>query len=651
MPTAGPASFVDVLESLPELADALRSRIDQIVARWEDLVHRVISAAGKLAGTPLRNDWQTALRELADFLASTDSATMAALVESSRPHAGLRFHEQYDLRELIIEYRLLRRIIVEEVESALHPRGRSLSVAEQVSLHMGIDAMLQGAVVAFVDHQKDRLRAVAQRAAATAEQAKDAVAVATAQAMTAIAVATEQAKVAAATTSEQAKDAAWATSEQARRAVAVATEQAMAAVAVATEQAKVAAATISEQARDAAWATSRQATAIAAATSEQARDAAWATSEQARAAAAAASQVKDHFLAVLSHELRNPLTPVLATTSLLQLDERFDEETRAHLEVIRRNAELEARLIDDLLDVTRISRGKVELDRHPVELGTILRHAVEVCQADIEARGLHFEVVIKDPPHMVDADAGRLQQVFWNILKNAVKFTPRGGRVEMRAGREDGSVAVEVNDSGLGMEPEALTRVFNAFEQAEISVTRQFGGLGLGLAISKALVEMHGGTITAASPGKGKGATFRVRLPLIAALAPVERAPAPAAAAPQARCVRVLLVEDHGDTARILARILRGAGHTVQTAGDVASALELAGNAEFDLLLSDMGLPDGSGMDLMKELRRRGNPLPGIALSGYGQEEDVRVSREAGFSQHLLKPVTAQRLLAIVAGL
>ena len=240
--------------------------------------------------------------------------------------------------------------------------------------------------------------------------------------------------------------------------------------------------------------------------------------ERARAAAEEASRAKDHFLAVLSHELRTPLTPVLTSLSMLEDYGSCDPTIRDRLEMIRRNVELEARLIDDLLDVTRIARGRIELDRRPVPLMEVIRRAVEVVQPDIEARRLHFGVDATDASFIVEADATRLQQVFWNLLRNAIKFTPCGGcvGVSCRSGG-NGHVVVDVTDSGEGIEPDALPQIFDAFAQAERSIKRQFGGLGLGLTISKALVEMHGGSIAAYSEGKGKGATFRVHLPLAAA--------------------------------------------------------------------------------------------------------------------------------------
>jgi len=391
-----------------------------------------------------------------------------------------------------------------------------------------------------------------------------------------------------------------------------------------------------------------------------------------------ASKAKDDFIAVLSHELRNPLNPVLATASLLRADPRFDADTREQLEVICRNVDLEARLIDDLLDVTRIERGKVELHRQPIDLGTIIQRAVEVCRPDIAAQKLEFALDPgPDAPYLVEADAARLQQVFWNLLKNAIKFTPQGGAVGIRVRREEGPqgqgrkascdlgatarpldpsppgpldpfVTVEVTDSGIGMEPAVMGRIFNAFEQAERSVTRQFGGLGLGLAISKALVDLHGGTIAVRSAGRGQGATFTVRLPLCAATLP---AVTPTTSAPPApvRRLHILLVEDHGDTARIMRRLLSADGHDVHHAADMATALTLAGQQAFDLLLSDLGLPDGTGLDLMRALRARGITLPAIALSGYGQEKDLQESQAAGFRAHLVKPVSLPKLAAAMA--
>ncbi|MCE5267170.1 MAG: PAS domain S-box protein [Planctomycetaceae bacterium] len=374
------------------------------------------------------------------------------------------------------------------------------------------------------------------------------------------------------------------------------------------------------------------------------------SSEKAKAEAELANHAKDHFLAVLSHELRTPLTPVVLGISMLQEKPNLDPAMRETLAMVHSHVEMEAQLIDDLLDVTRIARGKIELQKLPVDLCSVIQRAVDVCRPDIDARGLRFDVDLGlTAPYWVEADPGRLQQVFWNLLENAVKFTPRGGSIGIHCRPDAEFVIVEVNDTGIGIEPEALTRVFNAFEQAERSITRQFGGLGLGLAISKALVEMHGGTIEAHSEGRDKGSTFTVRLPLAA---PAGQKELPSTALPPEHAVRplqILLVEDHGITAQIVGLVLASDGHTVKMAGDVATALELASTNRYDLLLSDLGLPDATGYDLLRRLRQRGHKFPAIALSGYGQEEDIRRSHEAGFAAHLKKPVSHEALSQAIA--
>ena len=367
---------------------------------------------------------------------------------------------------------------------------------------------------------------------------------------------------------------------------------------------------------------------------------------------AAANRAKDHFLAMLSHELRTPLTPVLTTVHLMEADPALSADQRESLAVIRRNVEMEARLIDDLLDLTRISRGKVELRQEVVDAHAALRAALEISQGDISAKRLEVSLGLWARRHHVWADPARLQQVCWNLVKNAVKFTPEGGRVSLRSSNDDGGgrLRVQVTDTGVGIDPETLPKLFNAFEQGERETTRRFGGLGLGLTISKALVDLHGGTLAAASDGRDKGATFTLEL---ATADPVPQAPRPAAAnedpAPRRRreC-RILLVDDHDDTLRVLTRLLRGSGYAVRAATSVAAALEAAGGAErFDLLISDIGLPDGSGADVIKQLKARYD-IRGIAVSGFGMDEDVRRSREAGFDEHLTKPVNFQVLEAAI---
>lgn len=374
-----------------------------------------------------------------------------------------------------------------------------------------------------------------------------------------------------------------------------------------------------------------------------------------------ANAAKDRFLAALSHELRTPLSPVLAVVSALESDPAVREQIGGALALIRRNVELEARLIDDLLDLTRITRGKLDLHLQPADLRDALAHALQSCSAQEDAGGkwVAVETELAALDHTVCADVPRLTQVFWNLLKNAFKFTPDGGavRVSTRSEPLDGQdgIAVEVSDTGIGIGPELLPRIFDAFEQGERDITRRFGGLGLGLAISKALVDLHQGKITVASPGEGQGATFTVWLPGASHEATEAAVPARARESggpPQPaldRRLRILLVEDHMDTAAAMADLLDLLGHQVLVAHDVVSGLAAAQAAlegpGLDLVISDLGLPDGSGLDLMRELSER-HALRGIALSGYGTEKDVRDSREAGFSRHLTKPIDLDRLRA-----
>jgi PAS domain S-box-containing protein len=366
----------------------------------------------------------------------------------------------------------------------------------------------------------------------------------------------------------------------------------------------------------------------------------------------AANEAKDRFLATLSHELRTPLTPVLVLVSSLERDERVPGWLRGQLNLVRRNVELESRLIDDLLDLTRVTSGKLELRRAAVDVGDVLAHALRVSGPEIAAKGLRLETDLHPGSLLASADAPRLTQVFWNLLNNAAKFTPEPGTITVRsriAGAAGSEVVIEIRDTGMGIEPDVLPRIFGAFEQAGRSITRRYGGLGLGLAVSRAIVRLHGGDLTAASEGAGRGATFTIRLPAgvrepdldETAAFFVRRGPA----AGLERSLRLLVVEDHPDTADAMADLLRDLGHEVTVARSVAAAREAVEQeaGRLDLVISDLGLPDGSGLDLMSELSRR-HGLRGIALSGYGMDEDLRRSREAGFAAHLTKPVSLQAL-------
>jgi len=368
----------------------------------------------------------------------------------------------------------------------------------------------------------------------------------------------------------------------------------------------------------------------------------------------AANEAKDRFLASLSHELRTPLTPVLAVVSALDGDARVHPDLRRPLDVVRRNVELEARLIDDLLDLTRIVRGKLELHPEVTDARVVVEHTIEICCGGEAAGPPRVVTDLAAEDHRIWADPSRLTQVLWNLLSNAVKFTPADGTITVRSCREEGLLLLQVSDTGIGIEPQVLPHVFDAFEQGRARSPRGGGGLGLGLAISKAIVELHGGRLTAESRGRGQGSTFTVSLP--AALPKVDHdtgaievAGEPVAPPPPTAPLHILLVEDHPDTAEAMAELLSLLGYRVTTAANLAEARAAAGAGKFDLLLSDLGLPDGSGLDLMRELaRRNGDSLPGIALSGYGMEEDVRQSLEAGFRKHLTKPVTLQALEAAI---
>ncbi len=373
--------------------------------------------------------------------------------------------------------------------------------------------------------------------------------------------------------------------------------------------------------------------------------------KEARAEAERASRAKDEFLATLSHELRTPLTPVLLTAAALQDEEQLPNEVREQLGMIRRNIELEARLIDDLLDITRISRGKLPLRAQECEVHSLVALALEIVGDDARAKAIMFDLKLSAGRTHLQGDPARLQQVFWNLFKNAVKFTPVGGRIAIHSLNEEANFVLEVSDTGIGIARESLERIFLPFEQASAADSRRFGGLGLGLSISKTIVEMHGGKVCASSAGPGQGATFRVELPGANRRINSEGdVTSPETAQVATAPMRLLLVEDHEPTLAVLQRLLNRAGHAVATASSVAAALELAAREPFDALISDIGLPDGTGVELMRTMRSQ-HGLRGIALSGYGMEEDLTRSLEAGFVAHLTKPVDLAQLRRALAAL
>lgn len=373
---------------------------------------------------------------------------------------------------------------------------------------------------------------------------------------------------------------------------------------------------------------------------------------QAVADLARASRAKDDFLATLSHELRTPLNPVLLIASESARDQSLEAPLRESFEIIRRNVELEARLIDDLLDLTSIVRGKLVVRKEVRELDLILADAVAAVQPEFEERGVVLAALPGPRGLRVFADDVRLAQVFINLLKNAAKFTSRGGRVTLESSREGSAVTVRITDPGIGMTPAELARVFDAFEQGDHAGDAKlprFGGLGLGLAIAQKLVQAHEGEIAAFSAGRGRGATFTVKLPLHDGAGPESVGEAAAASVTTARHRgrRILLVEDHEATLQALEKLLLRRGFDVVSAKSVADARRKAGEGRFDLVLSDIGLADGDGAVLMRELRDM-HGLKGIALTGYGMEEDLERYRASGFVGHLTKPVRIEALESLL---
>ncbi|HWA27899.1 MAG TPA: ATP-binding protein [Lacunisphaera sp.] len=375
---------------------------------------------------------------------------------------------------------------------------------------------------------------------------------------------------------------------------------------------------------------------------------------QARDVAERASNAKDDFLAALSHELRTPLNPVLLVATEAAADPTLPAVVRADFDQIARHVQLEARLIDDLLDLTRITRGKLNLYLQPVDGHAALRQALATTQADIDDKQLVVAHHLRATHSTIRADAVRLQQVLWNVLKNAAKFTPTGGRISLVTENRGDRLVIHITDTGVGMDAEELKRVFETFAQgnhARPNSRHRFGGLGLGLAISRMLMEQHGATISASSPGPGAGSTFSLDFPLMVApdgdpaLAAAQQ-PVPVPLGAPVR--RLLLVEDHVATRQSLAQLLERRGYKVEAAGSLAQARDLADREHFDLVLSDIGLPDGTGYELMAALRDSPG-IAGIALSGYGMETDLALSKEAGFIAHLTKPVSVQALDAALA--
>jgi PAS domain S-box-containing protein len=371
--------------------------------------------------------------------------------------------------------------------------------------------------------------------------------------------------------------------------------------------------------------------------------------KRARDEAQRANRAKDDFLAALSHELRTPLNPVLLIASDSANDHALPPRVRHAFDTIRKNVELEARLIDDLLDISRITCGKMTMEMDAVDVHAAICAALEKVQSDLGQKEIALKLNLNAPEFEARGDAVRLQQVFWNLLKNAVKFTAPRGSIAVNSRVEKNELVLSISDSGVGMTPAELTRSFDAFSQGEHATTNQFGGMGLGLAISRSIVGAHFGRIWAESEGRGKGSTFIVALPLLKTISKPDGRISKTnghAAAPgknQKSPLAILLVEDHEPTRNSLAELLARRRHKVAAAASLDEARSLAQKQKFDVLISDIGLPDGNGADLMRELSVQKN-LKGIALTGYGMEQDIVKSQSAGFIAHLTKPVRIESL-------
>ena len=375
----------------------------------------------------------------------------------------------------------------------------------------------------------------------------------------------------------------------------------------------------------------------------------------ARATAERTSRMKDEFLATLSHELRTPLQAIIGWTHVLHTPALAPEDLKRGVETIERNARLQTQLIEDLLDMSRIVSGKIHLDVEDVDLARVVDAVLDAMRPAAQSKNLTIEARIEARPAPVRGESARLQQILWNLVSNAIKFTPEGGGLVVRLSRGDANYRLIVRDDGVGIRPELLADIFERFSQADSSTKRRFGGLGLGLSIARQLAELHGGSLEATSEGEGRGATFTLTLPVAAALdgAPLEGAEVTDISEATIDLVglKLLVVDDQADARELIARILRDRHAEVWTAQDVTSALGLLARERFDVLVSDIGMPARDGYDLIKDVRARGNPIPAIALTAFARAEEKVRALEAGYHAHLAKPVNPIHLARAIARL
>jgi PAS domain S-box-containing protein len=385
----------------------------------------------------------------------------------------------------------------------------------------------------------------------------------------------------------------------------------------------------------------------------------------ARSEAERLSHIKDEFLATLSHELRTPLNAIQGWATLLRQREVSPEDMQRGLETIERNVRAQAQIVNDLLDMSRIISGKIHLEVQPISLHDVVNAALDAVRQSAAAKHIRIHPLLDSSIGMVRGDPNRLQQVLWNLLTNAVKFTPSGGRIQVVLERVNSHVEITVEDSGIGIRPEFLPYVFDRFRQADPTTTRRYGGLGLGLSIVKNLVELHGGSVRVKSPGEGQGTTFIVALPVshvrsedtaqISTRSKVASDPLEAVELPRLDGVKVLVVDDEADGRGLISRILEGRGAETRSASSAEQALGMMRQERFNLLLSDIGMPEMDGYELMRQVRlldpERTGPIPAIAVTAYARPEDRQRSLLAGYQMHLSKPIEARELVAGIASL